>query len=265
MNQRFIVAVADYLTEAGEELGVLSDVADVKLLNAKTEEQLLDAAETFDALLVYHSTKITEPSIAAMKKCRGIVRCGVGYDNVDLKAAGSRGIVVCNVPDYGTEEVADHALMMLLALARRLLPCDHAIRAGIWAKEVHIGTPRLRGRTLGIVGCGRIGSAMALRAKAIGMRVVVYDPYKPDGLDKSLGVEHCHRLEDLLPQSEFLSLHCPLTRETRHLLNADTLALLPKGAYVINTAARAVRRSERTLRCTGIEPGRIRRSGRAGA
>lgn len=236
MTKRFVVAVADYLTEAGEELEVLADVADVRLLGAKTEDQMLDAAASFDALLVYHSTKITDKSIAAMTKCRGIVRCGVGYDNVDLRAAGSRGIVVCNVPDYGTEEVADHALMMLLAIARRLLPSDQAIRAGIWAKDVHIGTPRLRGRTLGIIGCGRIGSAMALRAKTLGMRVVVYDPYKPDGLDKALGVERCYRLEDLLPQAEFLTLHCPLTTETRHILNARTIAQLPRAAYVINTA-----------------------------
>jgi C-terminal binding protein len=236
MTQRHLVAVADYLTEAAPELEVLGDIAEVKLLGAKSEDQLVQAAGTFDALLVYHSSKITAKAIAAMAKCRGIVRCGVGYDNVDLRAAGCLGIVVCNVPDYGTEEVADHSLMMLLAMARRLLPCDQAIRAGIWSKDVHVGTPRLRGRTLGIIGCGRIGSAMALRAKALGMHVVFHDPYKPDGLDKSLGIERCYRLDELLPQAEFVSLHCPLTSETRHLLNARTLAQLPRGAYVINTA-----------------------------
>jgi phosphoglycerate dehydrogenase-like enzyme len=101
---------------------------------------------------------------------------------------------------------------------------------------VVFGSPRLRGRTLGLVGCGRIGTAMALRAKALGLRVVAYDPYRPDGLDKALGIERCYQLEELLPQAEFLSLHCPLTRETRHILNAHTLGLLPRGAYVINTA-----------------------------
>jgi D-3-phosphoglycerate dehydrogenase len=235
-NERFLVGVADYLTESAQEIDSLKDIADVKLLGAESEERLLLAAATIDALLVYHTTKITERSIAAMTKCRGIIRCGVGYDNVDLRAAGSRGIVVCNVPDYGTEEVADHALMMLLAIARRLLPCDRAIRAGVWSQDSYTGTPRLRDRTLGIVGCGRIGSALALRAKVLGMRVVFYDPYKPDGLEKSLGVERCARLTDLLPQSEFVSLHCPLTDETRHILNDRTLAQLPRGAYVINTA-----------------------------
>jgi D-3-phosphoglycerate dehydrogenase len=236
MTQRFIVAVADYLSETGPETGVLGDVADLKMLNAKSEDDLARHAGDFDALLVYHTTPIGARAVAGMTKCRGIIRCGVGYDNVDVRAAGSHGIVVCNVPDYGTEEVADHALMLLLASARQLLPCDRDIRRGVWSKESYVGIPRLRGRTLGILGCGRIGSAMALRAKTLGMRVLFFDPYKPDGLEKALGVERCHRLEDVLARAEFLSLHCPLSSETRHILNARTLALLPRGAHVINTA-----------------------------
>jgi len=187
-------------------------------------------------LLVYHNIKLSERSMAALSKCKGVIRCGVGFDNVDVQAAGRRGIVVCNVPDYGTEEVADHALMLLLALARRLVPAVDSIRGGKWECRVVFGTPRLRGKTLGIIGCGRIGSALALRAKAVGLRVLIYDPYQPDGIEKAFGVERCPRLEELLPQADFLSLHCPLTRETRHIVNADTLAQLPKGAYVINTA-----------------------------
>src|SRR5207248_2268700 len=170
MTHRFVVGVADYLTESNQETGVLTDVADVQILGADLEDQLLEAAGSLDALLVYHTTRITEKSLRAMIRCRGIVRCGVGYDNVDLVSAGARGIVVCNVPDYGTEEVADHALMMLLAIARRLLPSDRDIRAGTWSRDIHRDVPRLRGRTLGLIGCGRIGSAMALRAQVLGMR-----------------------------------------------------------------------------------------------
>jgi len=236
MPHRFHVLVTDYLAEAGAEKRVLEDVADVTLLQTDDEANLLPHAETADALLVYHNIKLTESSMAALTKCRGIVRCGVGFDNVDVHAAGSRGIVVCNVPDYGTEEVADHALMLLLACARRLIAAEQSVRAGQWHPQVVFGAPRLRGKTLGIIGCGRIGSAMALRGKALGMRVLIYDPYQPDGIEKALGVERCPRLEELLPQADFLSLHCPLTRETRHILNSDTLAQLPKGAYVINTA-----------------------------
>jgi phosphoglycerate dehydrogenase-like enzyme len=126
--------------------------------------------------------------------------------------------------------------MLLLATARRLLPAANTIRGGGWDLTAVFGAPRLRGRTLAIVGCGRIGTALALRARSLGMRVVFYDPYKPDGHEKALGVERVHRLDDLWPQAEFLSLHCPLTRETHHLLNSATLAHLPTGAYVINTA-----------------------------
>jgi C-terminal binding protein len=236
MSQRPLVVVTDHLAEAGVERAVLDPIADLVLLQTYDEADVTALAADADVLLVFHDIKLTERTIAALTKCRGIVRCGVGFDNVDLKAAGSRGIVVCNVPDYGTEEVADHALLMLLALARRLLSAEQSVRAGRWDPTAIFGAPRLRGRTLGLIGCGRIGTAMALRGKALGMRVVFYDPFKPDGLEKSLGVERCWRLDDLLAQSQFLSLHCPLTAETRHILNADTLALLPAGAYVVNTA-----------------------------
>jgi phosphoglycerate dehydrogenase-like enzyme len=233
---RHHVVVTDSLAEIGPERKILDDIADLTILQTNDEADVARRGSHADVLLVYHTIQLTERSIAALTRCRGIIRCGVGYDNVDLQAAGGRGIVVCNVPDYGTEEVADHALMMLLALARRFLAAEKAVRAGRWEPQVVFGTPRLRGRTLGIVGCGRIGTAMALRARAIGMRVVICDPYKPDGIEKALGVERCARLDELLPQAEFISLHCPLTAETRHLLNARTLAMLPRGAYVINTA-----------------------------
>jgi len=236
MNTRPLVVVTDHLAEIGVERDILDTAAEVRLVQTDDERDVARVAAEADALLVFHTIKLGERTIAALGRCRGIVRAGVGYDNIDLHAAGQRGIVVCNVPDYGTEEVADHALMLFLALARRLVPSHLALRAGKWDLATAFGAPRLRGRTLGIVGCGRIGTAMALRAKALGMHVVFYDPYKPDGIDKALGIERVYRLDDLLPRAEFLSLHCPLTRETHHLLNAATLAQLPAGAYVINTA-----------------------------
>jgi phosphoglycerate dehydrogenase-like enzyme len=236
MSSKWKVLVTDYLEEAGSEKEILKGLADLELLQTSDERQVAKRGHEADIVLVFHDIGLSEIAISSLTKCRAIIRCGVGFDNVDIEAAGKRGIVVCNVPDYGTEEVADHALMMLLAIARRLRPADLAIREGVWDPQIVFGTPRLRGKTLGIIGCGRIGSAMALRAKALGMRVVIFDPYQPDGLEKGLGVERCHRLEELLAQSPFLSVHCPLTRETRHLLNSRTLGLLPKGAYVVNTA-----------------------------
>src|SRR5581483_1661429 len=183
-----------------------------------------------EVLIFFHEIRLSDGAFSQLPRLKGAIRCGVGVDNIDLKSAGARGIVVCNVPDYGTEEVADHALMLLLACARRLLPAHDAIRAGGWDLPIVYGAPRLRGRTLGLIGCGRIGTAMALRAKALGLCVVFYDPYRPGGIDKALGIERCFDLNELLARSEFLSLHCPLTRETHHILNAATLARLPRGA-----------------------------------
>ena len=138
--------------------------------------------------------------------------------------ASRHGVVVCNVPDYGTEEVADHAIMFLLALARRLVISHEAIRGGNWDHRTAIGAPRLRGKTFGVVGCGRIGTAAALRAKALGLDVVFYDPYLRQGMDKALGIRRVYALEDLLEQSHFVSLHCYLDATTRHLINAQTIA-----------------------------------------
>jgi D-3-phosphoglycerate dehydrogenase len=236
MSNRPLVVVTDHLAEAGVERPVLESVADIRLLQTGDEAEVVRRGGDADVLLVYHDIKVSERCLSVLERCKAVIRCGVGFDNVDLAGAGKRGILVCNVPDYGTEEVADHALMMLLATARRLVPADRAVRAGKWDVSTVFGAPRLRGRTVGIVGCGRIGTAMALRCKALGLRVVFYDPYLPDGVDKALGVERAYRLEDLLPRAEFVTLHCPLTHQTRHLLNERTLSLLPRGAYVINTA-----------------------------
>ncbi|MBY0230542.1 MAG: C-terminal binding protein [Gemmataceae bacterium] len=236
MGQKPLVVVTDHLAEAGVEKPVLEGIADLLLLQTGEERVVQERGTGADILLVYHDIRLTAATVESLPRCKAIIRCGVGVDNVDLQAAGRNGIVVCNVPDYGTEEVADHALMSMLAIARRLVPSHEAIREGRWDVTTAFGTPRMRGKTLGIVGCGRIGTAMARRGLALGMRVVFFDPNLPDGVDKALGVERVYTLEELLPQSEFLSLHCPLNASTRHLLNDRTLALLPKGAYVVNTA-----------------------------
>ncbi len=236
MPERFRVVVTDYLAEDAIERAVLGGLADVVLLQETRESQIVARTPDADALIAFHDMELTEASLARLPRCRAVVRCGVGFDRVDIESAGRNGIVVCNVPDYGTEEVADHALLMLLAIARRLVPCHNSIVSGGWEGRLAFGTPRLRGRTLGIIGCGRIGTAMALRAKALGLHVLFYDPYQPAGYEKAVGVERCYQLDQLLRQSHFVSLHCPATPETRNILNRETLAQLPQGAYVINTA-----------------------------
>ena len=186
------------------------------------------------------------PVSSQRPRCRCVVRAGVGYNNVDVEAATRHGVIVCNVPDYGTEEVADHAIMFLLAIVRRLVPSHEAIRGGTWDYRTAIGAPRLRGKTFGVVGCGRIGTAAALRARALGLDVVFYDPYLRQGMDKALGIRRAHRLEDLLAQSDFVSLHCYLDATTRHLINEESIAWRKRGDPCSST--RPVARSSTSAR-----------------
>jgi D-3-phosphoglycerate dehydrogenase/C-terminal binding protein len=243
MPARFKVVVTDFISEPlDHERRILGDLAETVALEARSEQELEDRIGDAHAVMLYHDVGLSARSIEQMRLCRLIVRCGVGYDNVDLAAAGRCGITVANVPDYGTEDVADSAIGMMLALTRGIHLFNSRLRrgAGPWQYTQAQPVWRLRGRTFGIVGIGRIGTATALRAKALGMDVVFHDPYVPDGRDKSLGVRRAETLPELLKQSHVLSLHCPLTSETRHLINRDTLALMPRGSFLVNTARGAV-------------------------
>jgi len=194
--------------------------------------------EDADAIMVYHTLKVTRATIERLQKCRLIVRCGVGYDNVDHVYARSRGIPVANVPDYGTEEVADSAIGLMLALTRGIALQNTLLRplGAKWRYEHVAPLYRLRGRTFAIIGLGRIGTAAASRAKALGMDVVFYDPYKADGYDKAVGARRVETLPELLSQAFVLSCHCPLTPETKQIIDAAAIEQMPRGSYLINTA-----------------------------
>jgi len=237
------VIIADFQHGSLEvEQGILGDLATVVSLDAHAEEELWGRVEQADALMVFHTLKVTRATIERLVRCRLIVRCGVGYDNVDHVFARSRGIPVANVPDYGTEEVADSAIGMLLALTRGIARQNTRLRPADADWRYHHVAPlvRLRERTLAIVGLGRIGTAVAVRGKALGMNVTFYDPYKPDGYDKALGIKRVESLEELLAGAFVLSCHCPLTPETHHLIDAHTIEQLPHGSYLVNTARGAV-------------------------
>jgi D-3-phosphoglycerate dehydrogenase/C-terminal binding protein len=239
MNHRYQVVITDLLDdELAPEREVLDDMAGVTALGARCEDELAGRIEDADALILYHEVNLTRASIGRLRKCRVIVRGGVGYDNVDRQFARERGIPVCNTPDYGSEEVADSALAMMLSLARGIHMANSRLRDGRedWSYAVATPLVRLRGRVLGIVGLGRIGTAMALRSKSLGMDVAFFDPYKPDGYDKALGIRRVETLRELLAQSLVVSLHCPLTEETCHLIDAAALAAMPRGSYLVNTA-----------------------------
>jgi D-3-phosphoglycerate dehydrogenase/C-terminal binding protein len=239
MNQRAQVIVTDFLSEPlDHERGILGDLADVTALNAYSEDALLDRVEDADAIMLYHFIGISARTINRLKNCKLIVRCGVGFDNVDVATARQRGITVANVPDYGTEDVADSAIGMMLTLARGIHYLNQRLQLakGPWIYTQVQPLHRLRGQIFGIIGIGRIGSATALRAKALGMDVVFYDPYVPQGRDKSLGIRSVESLSELLAQAHVVSLHCPNTAETRHLINRQTIAQMRPGSFLINTA-----------------------------
>jgi lactate dehydrogenase-like 2-hydroxyacid dehydrogenase len=196
-----------------------------------------------DGILSWHYIAWPKASIGRLGRCRAIMRCGVGFDHIDSEAAGAAGIAVLNTPDYGTSEVADHAMALLLALRRGIASHHDRLRSdpvSTWSGWQPPLIKRLRGTTLGIVGLGRIGTAFALRAKPFGFRILAYDPYIPRGQEIALGVERRDSLEDLLAESEIVSLHCPANAETRGLMNGQRFGAMQDGALLINTARGAI-------------------------
>ena len=239
MSQRAKVVVTDFITEPlDHERRILGDLTDVVALNAFSEDDLVGKIEDADAIMLYHFIGISARTIERLTKCKLIVRCGVGFDNVDRAAARAHGIDVANVPDYGTEDVADSAIGMMLTLTRGIHYLNDRLQLGIgpWIYTQAQPLHRLRGRVFGIVGVGRIGTATALRAKALGMDVLYYDPFVPQGRDKSLGIRAAETLDELLAHSHVVSLHCPLTAETKHLIDRDTIAKMRPGSFVVNTS-----------------------------
>ncbi|MEX2044655.1 MAG: C-terminal binding protein [Opitutus sp.] len=223
-------------TEASVErphLGELAELTTVWLdFDAPVPNEVLEA----HVLILWHGLQVGESVIARMKHCRAIIRNGVGYDTVDVAAAAKAGIAVCNVPDYGTEEVADHAIALTLALYRQLFPLDAEAKRLGWQITVASKMRRLRTQTFGIVGLGRIGTATALRAKAMGFRVIFHDPYVPQGTHKAIGIERVDSLAELLRTADTVSLHCPLSGETRGMIGEREIAQMKPGAFLINTA-----------------------------
>ncbi|MDW8351337.1 MAG: C-terminal binding protein [Anaerolineae bacterium] len=222
------------------ERAVLSGLAEViDRSPLRTEDEVIGAAHDADALIISF-VPITARVMDALPQLRCIVRYGVGYDTIDVDAAAARGIQVANVPDYCIPEVADHAMALLLALARKVVPLDAGMRRGEWAavrtaKPIH----RIEGRTLGLIGMGRIGRAVVRRALGFGLRVLVYDKYLSPEQAREAGATPVE-LDVLLRESDFVSIHTPLTPETRHLINAEAIAKMKPSAYLINVARGAI-------------------------
>lgn len=200
----------------------------------------LDSAESRAALhdadaLMVTLQRVTAEVLDAMPKCRLVSRLGVGLDSIDLKAAEERGVWVANVPDYGVDEVSTHAMALLLAQLRGVVPLVQSTRSGAWDASVAKPIRRFRDQTVGVLGFGRIGRAFAEKARGFGVRVIAHDAWVSVEDMRAVGVESVS-LDELFAQSDFISLHAPLTAESKHVVNARTLALMKPGAYLVNTA-----------------------------
>jgi D-3-phosphoglycerate dehydrogenase len=233
---QFLVAVADSVFPTLDPArAVLSKIgAELSLADKPTPDVIMKVARDADAVLVTYA-KITADMIRQMSRCRIIARFGIGVDNVDIVAATDAGIVVTRVPDYCIDEVSDHTLALLLALARKIPFANSSVHAGRWEMSATVPIHRLRGRVLGLLGFGRIPQLVTPKAKAFGLKVVTYDPFVPQEVATAAGVERLDFAE-LVKVSDYLSIHTPLIPETQGLFNADVFRQMKTTAYLINTA-----------------------------
>jgi len=198
------------------------------------EDDIISVATDADALLVGYA-HITEKVIKSLKNCKIISRYGIGVDNIDVEAATQQGINVTNVPDYCVDEVSNHTLALLLTLARKIVALDRTVKSGVWSFNTYRPMYRLNGKVLGLIGFGKIARDLVKKVKPLGFRILIYDPYTSVETLKEYNVEFVS-LTEILKQSDFISLHAPLTLETKHIISKKELQIMKKTAYLINTS-----------------------------
>ncbi len=200
-----------------------------------TEEEIIDACKDAEIIISVYS-KITKKIIDNAKKCKMLIRTGIGVDNIDVEAATKKGIPVANVPDYCLDEVSDHAVSLALILSRQILILNEDVKKGKWDESKdNIQILAMKGQKFGLLGIGKISQRVVKKIKPFGFEIITYDPYVDKNIAKDLGVEMVS-LERLFKESDFISLHAPLTEETKHIVNKNTLKLMKPTAYLINTA-----------------------------
>jgi len=235
MAGKYKVFVTDGVSPSGVD--VLKACPQIEVVESPTlkEKELMEKLKGCDALVVRSQTQVSQTVLQACPGIRAVGRAGVGVDNVDVDAATERGVVVMNTPAGNTISTAEQAFTLLLGLARHLPQAHASMTAGQWDRKSFQGT-ELNGKTLGILGMGRIGGEVARRAIAFGMRVMAYDPYLSVAKARSLQVELIDRIDDLLPHCDFLTLHLPMTDETKGILTEERLKLCRKGVKIVNCA-----------------------------
>src|SRR5580704_13330120 len=227
------VLIADKLSPAAvaifKERGVEADVK-----TGLSKEELLKIVDQYDGIAIRSATKVTPDVIRAAKKLKIVGRAGIGVDNIDIPAATAAGIIVMNTPFGNSITTAEHAIALMMALARDIPAANASTHAGKWEKNRFLGV-EVYGKTLGLIGAGNIGSIVADRAKGLKMKVVAYDPYLSAERAQDLGIEKVE-LNDLLARADFITLHTPLTPETKNIISADAINKMKKGVRIVNCA-----------------------------
>ncbi|MEM0007609.1 MAG: C-terminal binding protein [Candidatus Bathyarchaeia archaeon] len=238
-----VVMVDNPFDDVSLEKEALKEInAEIKSFRCKNDSEILNVARDAD-VIISNLLPLNKKILSSLKNLRLIVRLAVGYDNIDLKTATKKRIIVCNIPDYCTVEVTEHTLSLIFALARKIPWIDYYTKKGKanfrtdWKRFSPIY--RLSGKTAGIIGFGRIGMEVAKKLKSLGLRILVYDPYLPDVIFKDSGVMQAD-LDNLLKASDIISIHCPLTKETYHLIDKKRINLMKKTAMLINVSRGAI-------------------------
>jgi D-3-phosphoglycerate dehydrogenase len=234
--RKTLIAVADspFVNLQPTEKVLASLDADIQIAKQTTPEAILEIAREADGLMVTFAN-ISKEIIQGLERCKVIGRYGIGVDNIDLDAATEAGIQVCYVPDYCQDEVSDHAMTLLVSLARKITYSNSLVQQGRWDAKAVAPMYRLRGRTLGLVGLGQIPQSVVPKAQAFGLNVIASDPFVPEEVAKNFDVELVD-FDSLLERSDYISVHAPLTDKTHHLFSKDAFQKMKSEALLINTA-----------------------------
>lgn len=253
----FRILVSDKLGQAGLEILDQAEDAQYDMKTGMSKEELIAAIPDYDALIVRSGTKADADVLAAGKKLRVVGRAGVGVDNIDIPAASQRGIIVMNTPTANNIATAEQAMTLMLAVSRFTVPAHNSLAVGRWDRSKYVGR-ELHGKTLGVIGFGRIGGLVAARAQAFGMDVVAYDPYVSEEVAKEKNVTLLD-LEDLLPAADYITLHTAYTPETDKIINAEAIAQMKDGVVIVN-GARGKLIDEQAL-ADALQSGKVRGAG----